>query len=96
MARKYKRKLGSRNYRTGYCKEALANAVHEVKERRLSIQKASRKYQIPYGTLYNKFTDLHQKQPGGQVRLPQELESKLVRVIEVLTDWKVSLGAFDI
>ena len=52
MPSNYKRKPGSRKYQTQYMPETLATALREV-ENGSSVFKVSKKYKIPYGTLWN-------------------------------------------
>ena len=49
--RNYKKKLGSRNYRTGYPEQSLQSAITEVQQKNVSIRKASKKYKVPFETL---------------------------------------------
>lgn len=51
MVRKYVRKLGARRYRD-YNSEAVEKAVKEVREKKLSLRKASQKYGISLGALW--------------------------------------------
>ena len=96
MARKYKRKVGSRNYKTTYTEETIFAALREVQRGSLSIRKASQQYKIPFGTLRNKIKKCHTKIAGGQKRLSNECEGQIVKTIDVLTEWKVPLSGFDI
>ena len=52
MPSNYKHKAGSRNYQTQYSKEHFELAIKEVNNGS-SILKASKKFKIPYGTLWN-------------------------------------------
>jgi len=56
--RHYKRKPENRPYRS-YTSSALDDAVQKVKVGKTSILKASKKYHVPYGTLWNKTHGLH-------------------------------------
>jgi len=49
--RTYRRLVGSRKYTAN----ALSQAVQRVKSGKLSILKVSKKFRVPYGTLYNKY-----------------------------------------
>ena len=96
MVSKYKRKPGSRNYKTGYSAEILDNALREIQSGSLSIRKASTMYKIPYGTLRHKLHGLHTKKHGGQNRLTVECEDLIVQSLGTLADWKIPLTGFDI
>ena len=54
MVRNYKRKPGSRNYKTTHSEEILSQAITEVKAKTISVLAASKRYKILYGTLYKK------------------------------------------
>ena len=95
----YKRKAGSRNYQTGYSKEHFELAVKDVKNGS-SILKASKKYKIPYGTLWNHSSktseNKHVKcQPGRKTVLSAEEENVLVELINHLTQWKFPIDGFN-
>jgi len=62
----------------------------------MSILKASKKYRIPYGTLYNKCNGLHQKSIGGQLRLSSDTESKIVDTINCMANWKIPVDSMNI
>ena len=93
--RNYKRKPENRPYQS-YSSSALDKAVQKVRVDQMSILKASKKYHVPYGTLWNKIHGLHGLKPGGQLRLSAEAEASLVKTIQHLTQWKVPLDAIDI
>ena len=96
MARSYKRKSGARNYKSAYDQETLSRALEKIRSNQLSIRKASRQYQIPFGTLRHKFKGMHSKDAGGQKRLSHECESLLMKGIDTLAEWKVPLGELDL
>ncbi len=50
MVRNYKRKKGARTYRD-YEESELKKAFTEVRQKKLSIRKASQKYKIPFGMI---------------------------------------------
>jgi len=75
---------------------ALRHAVQHVKSGKLSILKASKKFKVPYGTLYNKCHALHTKKAGGQLRITAATEDQLVKTINHLGEWKIPLDAFDV
>ena len=94
--RTYRRLVGSRNYRTAYTVNALNQAVQRVQSGKLSMLKASKKFKVPYGTLYNKCHALHTKKAGGQLRLSAAAEDQVVKTVHHLGEWKVPLDTFDV
>ncbi|CAM1312261.1 Uncharacterised protein g5927 [Pycnogonum litorale] len=98
MPRVYKRKAGSRGYQTAYSQESLHNAIQQVKSGRLTMNAASKQFQIPYGTIWNKTRTIvqHAGKPGGQPVLSATEETAVVKVINHLTDWKFPLSSGDI
>ena len=93
--RTYKRKAGSRGYKTNYSTSTLLKARHKVSAG-WSILKASKKFNIPYGTLYNKIHHLHTMRVGTPYRLTTETENLIVNAINSLAEWKVPLTGLDI
>lgn len=65
MARTYKNKVGGRSY-VHYTNATLEEALSNVVEGSLSLLAASKKYNIPYGTLYNRFHGKHSRKTGSQ------------------------------
>ena len=92
--RTYKRKAGSRGYKTNYSTSTLLKARHKVSAG-WSILKASKKFNIPYGTLYNKIHHLHTMRVGTPYRLTTETENLIVNAINSLAEWKVPLTGLD-
>lgn len=68
MVRRYKRMADNRTYRN-YSETTMDSALLEVLEGRLSVLAASRKYKIPYGSLYNKYHGRHIRSVGHQTAL---------------------------
>ncbi|XP_057312287.1 uncharacterized protein LOC130653793 [Hydractinia symbiolongicarpus] len=94
----YKRKPGSRAYRTQYSQETLEAALKEVRNGK-SVFAASKEFKIPYGTLYNysKENPIHEKgRPGRKPALSEEEENTLVELISHLTSWKFPIDSFNI
>ena len=96
MVREHKRKMGSRNYKTGYTEEDLSTAVNAVKNGGMSIRQSSRRYNIPFGTLSNKIKNLHTRTVGHLFQIAPDTQKLLVEVITCLTIWKIPLTASDI
>ena len=95
MPRVYVRKPGSRAY-VNYTASQLQKAIRAVKSGQMSIRKASRKYSMPYGTVFNHCHGLHKLKTGGQPRLSSEAENKLAETIETLAQWKVPVDFMDV
>ena len=91
MVRNYKRKTVKT-----YSEDTLRKCLAAVKAGKISMNKAQKKYGIPYGTIYNKLNGLHKKKHGGQPALSEEFEIILVRALDKLTDWKVPFDGYDI
>jgi hypothetical protein len=62
----------------------------------MSILAASKKFGIPYGTLWNHCNDKHIKTTGGQRSLSADFETHLVRSVDLLAEWKVPLDSMDV
>lgn len=54
VARKYKKKIGCRPY-VNYTDSTLEDALKTIVDGELSVLAASKRFSIPYGTLYNRF-----------------------------------------
>ena len=98
MARNYKRKLGSRNYRTSFTQETLEGAIRLVKSKEMKVFSASKQFKIPYGALYAKSRPNYSntRQPGRPRVLSEEEEGQILEIINQLTDWKFPLSEHDI
>ena len=96
MPKIYKRKIGSRGYKSSYSEEVLKNAIQSVQSGRLSLRKASRNFKIPYGTLHNKVNGNHSKKVGGHIRLSEEYENKIVATITTMSNWKIPITGLEI
>jgi hypothetical protein len=93
--RTYKRKAGSRSYATNYSAGSIYTAILKITAG-MSILKASKKYNIPYGTLYNRVHHLHTQNVGTPLRLTDETEQLIVNAVNTLAQWKVPLDGLDI
>jgi hypothetical protein len=93
--RHYRSKPGTRQYASKYSVESLDSALRKISAG-MSILKASKHYQIPYGTLYNKVHHLHTQRVGAPYRLTDETEQMLVNAVNTLAQWKVPLDGLDI
>ena len=96
MARTYeKRKRGKRNY-LSYSEETLHKCMGAVKAGKISINKASKDFKIPRGTIQNKLKQVHSN-PVGRPRVftPQE-ESLLASRVTTMCDWGFPLDKIDL
>ena len=96
MVRHYKKKVGGRNYKTGYAKNDFSNALKAIQSGSMSIRKVAKEYHVLYTSLQNKIKGNHPNKIGGQKRLSDELEIQIVEVSDELTEWKVPLDGVDI
>ena len=86
MGRTYKRKVGSRvnkNFSDGNIDKALEKIVNE----NWSINKASKKFKISYGTLYDKYKGMHVRSYGGQPIFTKQEEDAIIRSVVICSDW---------
>lgn len=95
MPRKYKKKLGARQYQN-YTEETLHKALQLIKARQMTIREASRVHKIPVRTLYYKIRGSHPGAPGGQKVLTEVEERHLVDVIIACAEFGAPLNIFDI
>ena len=91
MARNYKRKAGSRNYKTAYTKDNVKDSLRENRTNGMSLRKASKTYYIPLGTLRNKVIGAHSGTVGRPPQLSEECSKQIAKCVDVLVDWKVPL-----
>lgn len=95
MVRNYKRIAGTREYKN-YTQETLEEALEKITDGDMSINAASLKYKIPFGTLYNKFKGMHGSTPGGQPVFTHAEEVAILRTAATCADWGFPLTTFDL
>lgn len=95
MPRIYKKRLGSRQYRN-YTEERLNQAVTEVVENQLSLRGAAAKYNIPYGTLHNKFHGKFIKKAGAQTAFSETEEIMILKSAAKCAEWGFPLSLLDL
>lgn len=94
MPRVHGRKNGARRYDD--CEDgAVDKAVHACKLG-MKIRKAARTYDVPYGTLYNKFKAIHQGSYGRKRELPAKVEEDIVKVMDFCATMKAPIDGFDL
>nr|CAI5865504.1 unnamed protein product [Callosobruchus analis] len=90
-----KRKLGARTYKD-YTNEVLDQALSKVTEEGWSLQRASREYKIPYGTLNNKFHGRCIRKNGRQTVFSMSEEKVFISAAITCGDWGFPLEAADL
>ncbi|KAJ8736797.1 hypothetical protein PYW07_000068 [Mythimna separata] len=94
MPRIYKKKLGTREYRN-YSEATVNEALSQVVDGKLSIRGASEQYNIPYGTIYNRYKGTHMRKPGAQTVF-SESEEKAILKSARCSDWGYPLTLLDL
>lgn len=95
MVRTYKKTPGTRNYKN-YAEDALEEALEKITNDEMTIHAASVQYNIPFGTLYNKYKGLHVKTPGGQPVFSQQEELSILSAAATCADWGFPLTLLDL
>ena len=91
MGQDYKRKGGARMYQN-YTADMLNEALTQIAEAKLPMNKASKQYNIPYVTLHNKFHGKHVQSTGGQTVLSAVEESATIHSLTTCSDWGFTLS----
>lgn len=80
---------GRRIYRRydGEEKVKLEAILHSIRNKHISLNKASKKYNIPKGTLSNKLNNLHTGKIGKPFVLPVNTENIIVQHILAVSEW---------
>ena len=96
MTRTYTSKPGTKKI-VNYSEESVNEAVTLLLDSKISFRAASRKYNIPLGTLYNRVHGKHgMKKHGGQTVLSSEEERQVVENILLCSDWGFPLDREDV
>jgi hypothetical protein len=95
MVRTYRKKPGTRNYRN-YTETQLEEAVQRIADGQLTMRAAVREYDIPFGTLNNKFHGKHIHNAGGQSALSIAEEVALINAAIKCSDWGFPLNLLDL
>lgn len=95
MVRTYVKKLDGRTY-SRYKPETVDEALVAIRDHNFSIREASRKFNIPFGTLHNKLNGLHTGRPGRPTELTPSQEANLCETIKIAGEWGYPLTAGNI
>ncbi|XP_003241645.2 uncharacterized protein LOC100571097 [Acyrthosiphon pisum] len=95
MVRVYQKEVGNRPY-ANRRDEVVEEALQKVADGELSILRASKMYNIPYGTLHNRFNGKHGKKPGGQTIFSDEDEKNMIAAVSKCGDWGFPLTLMDL
>lgn len=95
MPRAHKRLLGSRPY-MDYSSEKLEQAVEAVVEGTLSIREASKRFKIPFGTVYNKYKGKYGRKPGRPTVFTEQEELAILQSAAKCSDWGFPLNLMDV
>ena len=99
MSRTYKKTPGSKTLKN-YLPETLNQAVNEIREKKISLNAAHVKYNIPKGTLSlhvnAKESGTTLRQHGGQNALSADEESQLCDVVIKTPSWGFPLTHDDL
>lgn len=95
MVRTYKKVLGGRRYQY-YRAEQLEKAVQDVQSKKKSVRQAAEYYGVPKSTISDRIKGIHGKSVGGQTKIPEEEEERLVATINIAAHWGFPLTQYDI
>lgn len=95
MPRNYKKPLGSRNYKN-YEESKVEKAIQAVLDGRCTLRGAAEEFNIPYGTIYNRYHGKHIKKPGAQPVFSEAQEKAILQSIAKCADWGFPLSLLDL
>lgn len=95
MPRNYKRIPGTRKYKD-FPQEQLETALEKITQEHYSIRRAAKEYNIPFGTLYNKYKGLHIHSVGRPTLFTNAEEQRLIQCASVCGDWGFPLSKEDL
>ena len=91
MVRNYQRKTV-----TKYSKDTLNKCINTVRSGKMTLRKEPKYFKIPYSTLHDKINKTCKKKSGGQNALADNLESYIVKTLDLLTTWKVPFDGYGV
>lgn len=95
MARTHKRKLDARRYGNSYTPESLEEAVKCIKAGKMTLRKASAKFNIPTRTLSHKVNAKHTKNAGRPLVFNKVEELSFIKHIEAVAEWGFPFDVMD-
>ena len=89
---------------TKYSKDTLTKCIHTVRSGKMTLQKVSKHFKIPYSMLHdnkihkNKIFNnkTYKKKSGGQNAFWDNLGSYIVKTWDLLTTWKVPFDGYSV
>ena len=78
-----------------YSEESLQMCMEAVKSGALSINKASKQYRMPWGTIQKKLKNIHTKSVGPPIVF-SKVEELFTSQVATLCDWNFPLDKLDI
>ena len=96
MPQTYKpRQRGKRQY-LSYSPETLEECIESVKSGTLSINKASKTFNIPRGTIQNKMKNIHPKSVGPPTTFTRHKEELFMTRVITMCNWGFPLDKLDL
>ena len=96
MPRTYQsRKRGKRDY-LAYTEETLQKCLEAVRSGSLSINKATKEYNIPRGTIQNKLKNIHSKSVGRPTVFRKREEELFALRVKTMCNWGFPLDKLDL
>ena len=89
------RKRGKRDY-GAYAEETLQKCMEAVRSGSLSINKASKTYNIPRGTIQNKMKNVHSKSVGRPSIFTKQEEELFATRAVTMCNWGFPLHKLDL
>lgn len=95
MVRKYLRDVRARKYKT-YTEDQLKSALASIKNEKLTLKVASKRFNISVGTLSNHMNKKHQGKHGHPTVLTEEEEKKIVEHMKIVSEWGFPFDNIDL
>ncbi|XP_055838495.1 uncharacterized protein LOC129906661 [Episyrphus balteatus] len=95
MPNTYKRTGFEKPYKN-YTPETLEDALLQVREGKISLNKAAKEFNISRSTLQNKIKKLHTKSVGGPTALLEDEEACIVKMLLTTSNWGFPLATLDL
>ena len=95
MPRTYKPRLRGKRQYLSYSEETLQQCIESVKSG-TSINKASKTFNIPRGTIQNKMKNIHQKSVGPPTTFTKQEEELFTTRVITMCNWGFPLDKLDL